>query len=314
MARAVVRGATREWASKLYGFAVIPDLTVFLDARPEILLHRAIGRYGSLDYWESGMDLSLSRDRFESFFRYQQLLTFRVRVDGRQVRVQDRRREPRPALRPPGRRPMRGADLRGPRRRGRGGPGPQWLRPPRATSWRRVNEPLQPPRPGRGRRGVSITRRSAALEPDGRDRLAEHQQRGEPSEGRLVAEQDVRAGVRGGLLRQSLQQPVGADRIGELLPRFGRHVGPEGLQRRAGPSPGDLSAGLVTARAGRTPDVLERPGRPRTRPADRPGSAAAGQSSGHRWGLRLSAGAWRTRISSMGPGGRAAGYNAAGAA
>src|SRR5579863_713733 len=60
MARAVVRGATREWASKLYGFAVVPDLTIFLDARPEILLHRAIGRYGSLDYWESGMDLSLS--------------------------------------------------------------------------------------------------------------------------------------------------------------------------------------------------------------------------------------------------------------
>ena len=74
MARAVVRGATRDWAGKLYGFALVPDLTVFLDARPEILLHRAIARYGSLDYWESGMDLSLSRDRFESFFAYQQLL------------------------------------------------------------------------------------------------------------------------------------------------------------------------------------------------------------------------------------------------
>ena len=74
MARAVVRGATRDWANKLYGFAIEPDLTVFLDARPEILLHRAIGRYGSLDYWESGMDLSLSRDRFESFFRYQERL------------------------------------------------------------------------------------------------------------------------------------------------------------------------------------------------------------------------------------------------
>jgi dTMP kinase len=74
MARAVVRGATRDWANRLYGFAIVPDFTVFLDARPEILLHRAIGKYGSLDYWESGMDLSLSRDRFESFFRYQQLL------------------------------------------------------------------------------------------------------------------------------------------------------------------------------------------------------------------------------------------------
>ncbi|MCI4338375.1 MAG: hypothetical protein L3J72_03640, partial [Thermoplasmata archaeon] len=74
IARAIARGATRAWATSLYGFALVPDLTVFLDARPEILLHRAIAKYGSLDYWESGMDMSLSRDRFESFFAYQNLL------------------------------------------------------------------------------------------------------------------------------------------------------------------------------------------------------------------------------------------------
>jgi dTMP kinase len=74
MARAIVRGASRDWAQRLYGFALQPDLVLFLDARPDILLHRAISKYGSLDYWESGMDLSLSRDRFESFFRYQELL------------------------------------------------------------------------------------------------------------------------------------------------------------------------------------------------------------------------------------------------
>ena len=74
MARAIVRGASREYAERLYGFAIEPELIVFLDARPEILLHRAIAKYGSLDYWESGMDLSLSRDRFESFFAYQSLL------------------------------------------------------------------------------------------------------------------------------------------------------------------------------------------------------------------------------------------------
>ncbi len=96
MARAVVRGATREWARRLYGFAVVPDLTVFLDARPEILLHRAIARYGSLDYWESGMDLSLSRDRFESFFRYQQLLRSEFDWMGREFRfrVVDANRDP----------------------------------------------------------------------------------------------------------------------------------------------------------------------------------------------------------------------------
>ncbi|MGP8078271.1 MAG: dTMP kinase [Thermoplasmata archaeon] len=75
MARAIARGASRDWARKLYSFALRPDLVVFLDARPEILLHRAIGKYGSLDYWESGMDLSLSRDLFESFFLYQELLS-----------------------------------------------------------------------------------------------------------------------------------------------------------------------------------------------------------------------------------------------
>jgi dTMP kinase len=74
MARAVVRGASREWARQLYAFALKPDLTIFLDTRTELLMHRAFGRYGSLDYWESGMDLGLSTDRFESFFRYQQLL------------------------------------------------------------------------------------------------------------------------------------------------------------------------------------------------------------------------------------------------
>jgi len=75
MARAIVRGASRAWAKELYAFAFRPDLTVFLEARPEILLHRAIGKYGSLDYWESGMDLSLSRDLFESFFLYQEKLS-----------------------------------------------------------------------------------------------------------------------------------------------------------------------------------------------------------------------------------------------
>jgi len=75
MARAIVRGASREYARHLYGFAVRPDLIIFLRARPEILLHRSIGKYGSLDYWESGMDLCLSRDLFESFFLYQDLLS-----------------------------------------------------------------------------------------------------------------------------------------------------------------------------------------------------------------------------------------------
>jgi dTMP kinase len=75
MARAIARGSSRAWAQELYAFALRPDRVVFLDARPEILLHRAIAKYGSLDYWESGMDLCLSRDLFESFFLYQDRLS-----------------------------------------------------------------------------------------------------------------------------------------------------------------------------------------------------------------------------------------------
>ncbi|MCI4348815.1 MAG: thymidylate kinase [Thermoplasmata archaeon] len=71
MARAVARGASREWAQELYEFALVPDLVIFLDARMDILLHRSIMKYGSLDYWESGMDLCLSPDRFDSYFLYQ---------------------------------------------------------------------------------------------------------------------------------------------------------------------------------------------------------------------------------------------------
>ena len=75
MARAIVRGASRDYAREMYSFALRPDLIVFLSARPEILLHRSIAKYGSLDYWESGMDLCLSRDLFESFFLYQERLS-----------------------------------------------------------------------------------------------------------------------------------------------------------------------------------------------------------------------------------------------
>jgi dTMP kinase len=74
MARAIARGASREWARQLYSFSMVPSMTIFLEARPDILLHRSIGQYGSLDYWESGMDLCLSRDRFRSFFLYQERL------------------------------------------------------------------------------------------------------------------------------------------------------------------------------------------------------------------------------------------------
>ncbi|NLC68435.1 MAG: dTMP kinase [Clostridiaceae bacterium] len=74
MARDFVRGASKEWLMELFGFALVPDLVFYLSINPDVLLHRAFSKYGCLDYWESGMDLYLSSDMFESFKKYHTLL------------------------------------------------------------------------------------------------------------------------------------------------------------------------------------------------------------------------------------------------
>ncbi len=71
MARDAIRGADPDWLEELFGFALVPDMTFYLQLPPEVLLHRHFQKRGYLDYWESGMDLSLSTDMFESFHRYQ---------------------------------------------------------------------------------------------------------------------------------------------------------------------------------------------------------------------------------------------------
>jgi dTMP kinase len=71
MARNSVRGISRAWSHDLYGFAIKPDLVFYLDVPPEELFHRVFQKYGSLDYYESGADMGLSDDLFESFVMYQ---------------------------------------------------------------------------------------------------------------------------------------------------------------------------------------------------------------------------------------------------
>jgi dTMP kinase len=74
MARDILRGASKEWSKKLFGFALVPDIIFYLDLEPTKLLHRAFLRYGHLNYWESGMDINLSSDMIESFKKYHALL------------------------------------------------------------------------------------------------------------------------------------------------------------------------------------------------------------------------------------------------
>jgi len=74
MARDIVRGADREWVRSLYGIALVPHLVIYLKVSPAQLIERNLSKNSTLDYWESGRDLGLSRDSFDSFIRYQRLI------------------------------------------------------------------------------------------------------------------------------------------------------------------------------------------------------------------------------------------------
>jgi len=71
MARDIVRGMDEEWLKNLYGIALEPDAVFYLNVPPEELMQRNFAKNLSLDYWESGMDIGLSRDMFDSFMQYQ---------------------------------------------------------------------------------------------------------------------------------------------------------------------------------------------------------------------------------------------------
>lgn len=71
IARSVVRGLTTRWSHELFGFAPKADLVFYLDVKPELLFHRVFQKYGTLDYYESGADMGLSDDLYESFIKYQ---------------------------------------------------------------------------------------------------------------------------------------------------------------------------------------------------------------------------------------------------
>ena len=75
MARDLVRGLDDKWVRNLYSIALKPDAVFYLKLSPEKLIQRNFMKNHTLDYWESGMDLGLSKDMFDSFVQYQQLLS-----------------------------------------------------------------------------------------------------------------------------------------------------------------------------------------------------------------------------------------------
>ena len=72
-ARHTVRGGDRDWIRGVFGFAIVPDIVLYLRTDLPSLLPRVIGSKG-LDYWESGMDMHLGSDLYDSFCVYQQRL------------------------------------------------------------------------------------------------------------------------------------------------------------------------------------------------------------------------------------------------
>jgi dTMP kinase len=74
MVRDMVRGMDGAWLKNLYGIALVPDVVFYLNVQPQQLIERNFAKNQSLDYWESGMDLGLSRDMFDCFLQYQSLV------------------------------------------------------------------------------------------------------------------------------------------------------------------------------------------------------------------------------------------------
>jgi dTMP kinase len=94
LARAGVRGVDRAWIRNLYGFGIAPHLVFYLRIDEKTLIRRVLQSRG-MEYWESGMDLKLGDDIYESFRAYQKALLkeYASMADEFGFRVLDARRK-----------------------------------------------------------------------------------------------------------------------------------------------------------------------------------------------------------------------------
>jgi dTMP kinase len=95
IARDVVRGADPAWARKVYGFALKPDIVLYLRANIPTLVSRLVHGRG-FDYWESGMDIRCGDNLYDSFYNYQTRLLqqFDVMADEFGFTVVDANKKP----------------------------------------------------------------------------------------------------------------------------------------------------------------------------------------------------------------------------
>ena len=70
VARDVLRGIDPEWARRIYGFALVPDIILYLKADIDTLITRIVHGRG-FEYWEAGMDILKEDNLYDSFRVYQ---------------------------------------------------------------------------------------------------------------------------------------------------------------------------------------------------------------------------------------------------
>jgi dTMP kinase len=75
IARAEVRGVDPAWIRSIYGMALVPDAIFYLRINTaQQLVQRLLSSGRGFDFWESGMDLNLGEDLYDSFIEYQRRL------------------------------------------------------------------------------------------------------------------------------------------------------------------------------------------------------------------------------------------------
>jgi len=69
-ARDTVRSGDPAWIRDVFGFALVPDLVCYLRIDADTLALRVLESNG-MNYWESGMDMRVGTDLYDSFKKYQ---------------------------------------------------------------------------------------------------------------------------------------------------------------------------------------------------------------------------------------------------
>lgn len=73
LARDSIRNINHIWSKNLYGIALKPDLILYMKASIPSLVTRLVHGRG-LNYWESGMDLHIADNVYDSFVQYQGMI------------------------------------------------------------------------------------------------------------------------------------------------------------------------------------------------------------------------------------------------